>query len=117
MFVVPSIMSAVNAQVNAYNQAMAQMNSMAQYQNSLLAQSQPFQPGQMIPCDQYHQPLFDIAPSITELLLDEGETIVDRIAFWAEMPLLGRIIAAKLCDRLDAISDKIAMLLPITALP
>jgi hypothetical protein len=108
-------MSAVNA--------MAQMNSMAQYQNSLLAQSQPFQPGQMIPCDQYHQPLFDIAPSITsrrvraELLLDEGETIVDRIAFWAEMPLLGRIIAAKLCDRLDAISDKIAMLLPITALP
>jgi hypothetical protein len=77
MFVVPSIMSAVNAQVNAYNQAMAQMNSMAQYQNSLLAQSQPFQPGQMIPCDQYHQ----------------------------------------LCDRLDAISDKIAMLLPITALP
>lgn len=39
--------------------------------------------------------------------IDRGEHIIERIAFWNEIPLVGKIVADELADSLDEISAKL----------
>lgn len=38
---------------------------------------------------------------------DEGDKLIERIAFWDELPLVGRIIADRLADELEYVVDDI----------
>lgn len=39
--------------------------------------------------------------------LDRGEKLLDRIAFWQEIPIVGEIVCGVLADKLDAISAEL----------
>lgn len=37
-------------------------------------------------------------------LIDRGEKLLDKIAIWSAIPLIGRIVVSRLADRLDRIA-------------